>query len=88
MNLKSKKQAIRVDVFSKEDCHLCDVAKEVIRKVRKKIPFHLQEIDITDDRNLFESFKEQIPVVFVNGRKCFKYRVDEDKFTKLLEKLS
>jgi len=88
MSLKSKKQPIRVEIFSKKDCHLCDFAKEVLTKVNKRLPFLLQEIDITSDRDLFEVFKEQIPVVFVNGRKCFKYRVDEAKFVKVIERLS
>ena len=38
--------------------------------------FDLVEVDITGDPELEAEYREQIPVVFVAGRKAFKYRVD------------
>ena len=77
---------IKVEVFSKEGCHLCEEAKEVINKVQKssQFSFQVEEIDITTDALIYERFKEEIPVIFVNGKKAFKYRVAAEALKKKL----
>lgn len=84
--LRSRKPKTRVEIFSKPACHLCDEVKEIILKVQEDTPFELQVVDITNDPGMFEEFKEQIPVVFINGRKAFKFRIDEKRFRKKLMK--
>ena len=66
-----------VEIYSKPDCPLCDEAKEVLARVRRRVPFELQEIDITKDDTLFQRHRYDIPVVFVNGHKAFKHHLDE-----------
>ncbi len=89
MSLSKKKRSrkIKVEIYSKSDCHLCDEAKAILVKVQKTFPFDLVEIDITRDDKIFKKFKEQIPVVFVNGKKAFKFRVDEDTLRKKIKRL-
>jgi len=67
---------VEVRVYSAPGCHLCDVAKELLEEERRRYGFELVEIDITGDRELEAAYREQIPVVFVDGRKAFKYHVD------------
>lgn len=86
--LKSSKKKVKIEIYSKADCHLCDVAKAILLKARQGIPFDFQEIDITDDPVLYEKYKEQIPVIFINGRKSFKYRVHEKELYKKLKRLT
>ncbi len=80
--LRKNRPKIKVEIYSKPDCHLCDEAKALLVKIQKEIPFEISEVDITQHAALFEEFKEQIPVVFINGRKAFKYHVDESEFRK------
>ncbi len=68
---------IRVEIYSKRDCCLCDEAKAVLLKVRRKILFDLHEIDIESAPGLYETYKERIPLVVINGRPAFKFRVEE-----------
>jgi len=68
---------VTVEIYSKSDCCLCDDAKAVLDKVRADIPFDLQEIDIESDPELLRKYGEQIPVVFIEGFKAFKFHVDE-----------
>ena len=68
---------MKVTIYSKPDCPLCDEAKEVLERVRASIPFELEEVDIRSDSELFDRFRYDIPVVFVDGNKAFKHRVDE-----------
>ena len=88
MNLfKKKNRKIKVEIYSKDDCHLCDEAKAVLLKVRDEFPFEFSDKDITRDEKIFAEFKEQIPIVFINGRKAFKFRVDEGDLRRKLKRL-
>ena len=68
--------SVEVVLYGAPGCHLCDVAKDVLDRQRELIGFELQVVDISGDPELERSYREQIPVVFVDGRKAFKYRVD------------
>ena len=74
----------RVEIYTKRDCCLCDEAKQVLTRVRAELPFELAEIDIEGDPTLMEKFRTEIPVIFVGGRKAFKYRVDEQELRRRL----
>ena len=68
---------IRVEIYSKRDCCLCDEAKAVLIKVQREIPFDLHEIDVESRPELYETYKERIPLILINGRPAYKLRVDE-----------
>jgi len=65
-----------VVLFGKPECHLCDEMKAIVSGVRRDIPFALEIVDITGDPVLAETYKTEIPVLVIDGRKAFKYRVD------------
>lgn len=67
-----------VELFSKDDCHLCDQAKAVIERVQNQIPFSLREIKLTPGDQYFDEYKEMFPVVHINKVPVFKYRVNEN----------
>lgn len=76
---------MEVLLYSKPGCCLCDGVKARLGRLREQHRFELREVNILNDRRLFEEFKEQIPVVFINGRKAFKFHLDEKEFLKRLE---
>ena len=80
-------KSIRVEIYSRPGCHLCDEAKETIERVRRRFPFDLAVINIDADPELQKLYGEQIPVVFINGHKAFKYHVDEAELEKKAKKL-
>ncbi len=86
--LKRKSKKIKVEIYSKPDCHLCDEAKSVLLAAQKKFFFNLIEVDITTDKILVEEYEEQIPGVFINDRKAFKFHIDEIELCKRLLILS
>ena len=69
-----------VEIYSKEDCHLCDVAKSVLAKIQLQYPFTLHEITIHEGDEYFENFKERIPVIFINKTFAYQHRVPEKDF--------
>ena len=78
---------IRIEIYSRPGCHLCDEAKEVIDRVGRRVPFNLSVINIDNDPALEKLYGEQIPVVFINGSKAFKFHVDEVELEKKARKL-
>ena len=61
-----------VVLYTRAGCHLCDDAKQVLRDAR--VAF--SEVDIDADADLRARYNEEVPVVFIDGRKAFKYHVD------------
>ena len=72
-------------LYSKNNCHLCDEMKVVLTNLQSEYGFKLTEFDIDSDNELFEKYKEKIPVLTINGKLFAKYRIDEKKFRKKLE---
>lgn len=78
---------VHIEIYSRPQCHLCDDAKEVIERVRTRYGFTLRVINIEEDPQLEAAYGTQIPVVFINGSKAFKYRVDEAELEKKVRRL-
>lgn len=74
----------RVTLYTKDGCHLCEEARTLLDRVRKDMPFALEEVFLRDDDERFAEYRDSIPVVAVNGSTVFKYRVDERKLRALL----
>lgn len=68
-----------VRLFTKPDCTLCHPVKFVIQKVQQHIPFRYEEVDISSERNKnwFELYKYDIPVVHFNGVEIARHKLDE-----------
>ena len=73
-----------VVVYSKPGCCLCDDVKEQLEVLRVHHAFDLRVVNILEDPEAYEKFKEEIPVVFINGKKAFKYYLNEEPFLKKL----
>lgn len=78
---------VNVEIYSRPGCHLCDVAKETIENVRKRVPFDLRITNVESDPALETAYGQEIPVVMINGQKAFKYRVEEAEFEKKVKRL-
>lgn len=77
-----------VIVYSRKQCHLCEVVKEKLSRLALRGGFQWREIDIDTDPELQRVYNEEVPVVFIDGRKAFKYTLDEREFLKKLESRS
>jgi glutaredoxin len=67
---------VDVTLYGAPDCHLCDVAKDMLAQQQPSLGFALEVVDITGDPELEAAYRTEIPVVYVAGRKAFKYRVE------------
>jgi glutaredoxin len=76
---------IRVTIYSKPDCHLCDVMKAVVHSVRRRRDFELEIRNILNDPADFEKYHAQIPVLLVNGSEIARYRLREEQLEAALD---
>jgi glutaredoxin len=74
----------QVLVFTRKGCHLCEIVKESIVKLARRGGFVWREVDVDADEQLRRQFNDEVPVVFIDGRKAFKYRMDEREFLRKL----
>jgi glutaredoxin len=73
-----------VVVYSRKGCHLCEIVKESLVKLHKRGGFNWRDVDVDSDADLRRLYNDQVPVVFINGHKAFKYRMDEQEFLRKL----
>ena len=74
-----------VVLYTRKGCHLCDVVKETLARLEKRGGFTWREVDVDADPDLIRQFNDQVPVVFIDGRKAFKYQMSEPDFLRRLE---
>lgn len=67
---------MRVVLYSRAGCHLCDAARDVLLAERPRSPFDLVEVDIAGDDDLEREYGIRIPVVEIDGEERFEYEVD------------
>lgn len=73
-----------VTVYSRKNCHLCDAVKEMLASLQSEADFQWTEVDIDSDPELRAKFDVEVPMVFIDGKKAFKYRVERTQFLKVL----
>ena len=75
-----------VTLISKDNCHLCDAAKSTLLKAQKKIAFDFLENKITPGSPEFETYHERVPVVLIDGKFAFQFRVSELELLTILNR--
>ena len=78
---------IEVSVYSRSNCHLCEVALEVISEIRKEVEFTITKIMIDGNAELEEKYGEQVPVILINNQPHDFFRVDPERFRLAISKL-
>jgi len=77
--------AHEVILYSRKGCHLCELVKETLAKLQRRGEFTWREVDVDSDDSLRREFNDEVPVVFIDGKKAFKYRMPERDFLRRLE---
>lgn len=78
--------SIRLVLYSRPGCHLCEQMKETVGSLAPEYDLALEEVDISTDDILERRFGAEIPVLFINDRKAFKYRVTAAELRKRLRR--
>ena len=79
------KKTIRLTLYTKPECSLCDKAKEDLQEVYGDL-FVIDEVNILKTRDLFRKFKLDIPVFYHNGEFLMQHKIDRKKLDDLILK--
>ncbi|WP_026095633.1 glutaredoxin family protein [Microbacterium sp. B19] len=72
-------------LIAKPDCHLCDVAEQIVETVVAELPDDVadrvlvERASIAEDAALYEQWWEKIPVVLIDGELHTHWRVSADR---------
>jgi hypothetical protein len=58
--------------------------KQTIRLVGGDVPLHIEEVDVDGSDDLKARFGHEVPVLFIDDRKVFKYRLTEQQLRRKL----
>lgn len=76
--------APRVTLIGKPGCHLCEDARAVIERVCAEIGVAWEERSILDEPALAIRYREEIPVIMVDGQIHDYWRVDPERLRRAL----
>ena len=76
---------VALTLYSRPGCHLCEEMKEIVAPIAHELGCTVNEVDISEDPDLEARYGVEIPVLLVNGRKAFKYRLTARELRRRLE---
>ena len=65
---------INLTLYTRLDCELCAEMEAVIAGELHRFDAHLDKVEIDGQPELEAAYGQEVPVLFINGRKAFKYR--------------
>ena len=75
-----------ITIYSRQGCHLCDDAENILESLREELNFEIDVIDIDIDPELIKLYSDQVPVIHIDGIHHDFYKVDPLRFKSSLEK--
>jgi glutaredoxin len=76
---------IRVTLYSRPGCHLCEMVERVLHHVAARRPFELVVRNVEENAADLEKYRNDIPVVSVNGREVARHRLTAAVFEAALD---
>ena len=74
----------RLTFLTRQDCHLCREAKEVLDRLLPDHDVRLEILDVDSSQELASRYGHEVPVLLLNGSKASKLRMDEDRLRRRL----
>ncbi len=75
-----------VELYTRPGCHLCEEAKQILLAAAQTHRFDLVERNVEENKEWEARFGQEIPVVFIDGRKAFKYRIPPRRLDRYLRR--
>lgn len=80
-------RTVALTLLGKPGCHLCEVAREELERLRGRLPgiaLVVAEVDVSQDPGLRRQFRLDLPVLLLEGRRLFRHRVDSRQLARRL----
>lgn len=67
----------RVRLYSRTNCHLCEVARADLERICGELAVAFDEVDVDIDPELQAEYGDRVPVIEVDGQEHGYFRVEE-----------
>lgn len=74
-----------VIIYGRPGCHLCEVAKQVIRSISAADAFSFDEVNIEGNAELLQRYRHDIPVITIDGVEAFRHRLTAEEFREAID---
>ena len=78
---------IEIEIFSRPECHLCDVLLELVGELEGLYPLNLKVTNVETDPQLEQKYGSQVPVVRIAGHSTFTYPIRPAALERELKRL-
>ena len=75
---------MRVTLYTKADCGLCEEAASMLKRLQRKIRFDIEYVNIETDANATERYGSRIPVIAVDGEEVAAAPLDDKQIMAIL----
>ena len=69
---------MRLTLYVARDCHLCELARVDLERLRPELGFEVAAVDITGVQELERAYRAWVPVIELEGERISVYRVEPD----------
>ena len=67
----------RVRLYSRTNCHLCEVARADVQRICDELAVQFDETDVDSDPVLRAEYGDRVPVIVVDDKEHGYFRVNE-----------
>lgn len=71
---------VPVTLYTRRNCSLCEDAERVVEAFAARFPLRVELRDVDSRDDWRQSLGMEVPAVFLDDRKLFRYRIDEPAF--------
>ena len=80
------RQPLHLELYSRPGCRLCDELRALCERLSDEFSLQVTEVNIETDPALEERYGQEIPVLFIDGRKAVKFRATETELRRKLQR--
>jgi hypothetical protein len=74
----------RLTLVARQGCHLCDEMVRAVERLRGKLRFELEVVDVDSDPRLLERFHDKVPVLLAGDAEICRYWLNADALERYL----
>ena len=74
---------VQVILYTRPGCHLCDEAKHAIEQAGCDSAYDLTEVNIESSEQLLDQYRNDIPVIVIDGEEAFRHQVNAEEFRQI-----
>lgn len=80
--------SLAVTLLSREGCHLCHDARDLLHRLSRDLPLVVSEVDVGTDPELEKRFGRELPVILAGGTKVSKLVPDASAIRRRLSRMA